>query len=150
MQQAGEYPHPLVRKTVVFATMISGYVGVRLQSQDRANPAISGQGDIAFVTMESASTGTNYTVLQMQQTNDRISGPRSNLGSAVVLVSGGQQTFTIQPIQSFLEVRCTSGGPTNLRMQIDAQRKWDRLAFDKTDPFVAPQLFQAKEVPGPL
>lgn len=151
MQLPGEYSHPLVRKTTVLCPAISGYVTARLQAQDARMPLISGVQDTANVTLE--NIGTTVITIQLQTTNDRsISGARAFCGTSVTLVAGGSDTKSLTPFQSYLEVKCT--GPTaaqgSLRMQIDSQRRWQQLGFDKGDPFYPPQLFQAKTTPGPL
>ena len=145
----GEYPQPLTRKTFVRCPLVSGYVGARLQDQSYYPPAISGTPETMMVTYRNDG-GTAFTV-QLQETDDRsVSGTRYSLGTPVYLVPGGQDTRTYQAKQPYLEVLCTGTTTGQLDMQIDSQRKWDRLAFDKEDPFYAPQLFQAKAVPGPI
>lgn len=147
----GEYTQPLVRKTLVQAPVISGYVTARLQAQDYFPPTISGATTNMLVTLE--NTGINTTAISLQETSDRsVSGTRYTIMNAVTVVPGGQTTqFVNQGYLPFLELYCSgTNGDSTVRMQIDSQRRWTEMGFDKFDPFYPPQLFQAKEVPGPI
>jgi len=145
----GEYSNPLPRKTFVNCPVVSGYVASRLHDQSYFAPAISGTPETMLVTYENVG-GTAFTV-QLRETADRsVSGTRYTLGTPVYLVPAGQDTRTYQCKQPYLEVLCTGTTTGQLRMQIDSQRKWDQMGFSKDDPFYAPQLFQAKAVPGPI
>jgi hypothetical protein len=148
----GEYVQPLVRKMFVQVPVISGYVTARLQAQDSFPAAISGvPATNMLVTLE--NTGVNTTAVLLQETSDRsISGTRYTIMNAVTLVPGGQSVqYVSQGYLPYLELYCSgTNGDSNIRMQIDAQRRWTEMGFDKFDPFYPPQLFQAKEVPGPL
>jgi len=148
----GEYVQPLVRKTLVQVPVISGYVTARLQDQSYYPAAISGvPATNMMVTVE--NTGINTTSVLLQETSDRsISGTRYTVMSAVTVVPGGQ---TVQYVNKgylpYLELYCNgTNGNSNIRMQIDSQRRWTEMGFDKFDPFYPPVLFQAKEVPGPI
>jgi len=152
----GEYPQPLVRKTLVQAPVISGYVTVRLQAQDYYPPTISGAATNMLVTLE--NTGVNATTVSLRETNDdSISGTRFTIMNPVTIVRGGQVTqFVNKGYLPIMELYCTGSdaatGQTssNIRMQIDSQRRWTEMGFAKDDPFYPPQLFQAKEYPGPI
>ena len=147
----GEYTAPLVRKTVVQCPVISGYVTARLYTQDDVPPVISGVANTnMLVTFENVGC-TQFAVI-LNETSDRsVSGARYALTATPVnLVPGGVSTQMLGGTRSFLEVYCSGTTTGNLRMQIDAQRRWSELGFDKMDPFYPPQLWQAKVFPGPL
>ncbi len=149
----GEYVSPLTRKTLVQCPVVSGYVTARLQAQDQIPLATSGQPSAMMVTFENIGN-TQFSVV-LNETDDRsVSGTRYKLagftGTAVALVPGGQQTLLLNGYRTFTEVYCTGTSSGNLRMQIDSQRRWTEMGFDRSDPFYPPKLWQAKEYPGPL
>ena len=149
----GEYVAPMPRKTWVMCSVVSGYVTARLQQQDWFGPAISGPPTAMAVTFENVGN-TAFSVV-LNETDDRsVSGTRTALvgftGTAAFLVPGGQQYLLLNGHQKYLEVFCTGTTDGALRMQIDSQRKWTEMGYDRSDPFFPPALWQAKEVPGPL
>lgn len=160
----GEYTQPLVRKHFVNCPMVSGYVTARLQAEDWYPPTISGAGTVSTsmsVTFENVG-GTAFSVL-LQETDDRsISGTRSPISGyinpgygpmhALSLVPGGATTQNFNSLLPYLEVKCTAGGPSNLRMQLESQRQWRELGFDRVDDatFYPFSLWRAKEYPGPV
>jgi len=149
----GEYIAPMPRKTWVMCPVVSGYVTARLQQQDWFAPVTSGMPTSMMVTFENVGN-TAFSVV-LNETSDRsISGARSALlgfsGTAAYLVPGGQQTLLLNGHLAYTEVYCTGTTTGNLRMQIDSQRKFVMMGFDRTDPFYPPALWQAHEVPGPL
>jgi hypothetical protein len=140
----GEYIQPFPRKTLVNVPVVSGYVTSRLRADDSYAPVISGGDTSMMVTFENLS---NTAVgVKLQQTNDRsISGTRIDVISGVNLVAGGRTTvWSAGAQQSYLELYCYSGGPSNIRMQIESQRQWQEIGFDKqTDStFYPPQLWR--------
>jgi hypothetical protein len=147
----GEYIQPLVRKTFVQCPVVSGYVAARLQAEDWVQPAISGTSPTAMHIIFENVGGTAFSVL-LRETDDRsILGTRYNLTLAQMVVPGGQATAQVSGGRlPFLEVYCTGTTTGNLRMQIDSQRQWRELAFDRTDSFYPTSLWRAKEYPGPL
>lgn len=148
----GEYIQPLVRKTLVQCPVVSGYVTSRLCTQDEWPPQISGGNTASNMLVTFENVGNTYISVHLRETSDRsVSGTRYNLtATPVYLVPGGQQTQLLGGKRNVLEVYCTGTTTGSLRMQIDSQRRWSQLGFDKADPFYPPQLFQAKTVPGPL
>lgn len=146
---AGEYPQPLVRKTVVQCPVVSGYVAARLYSQNFYAPAISGSNTTALVTFENVGN-TQFSVL-LRETDDRsISGTRYTVLPAVSLAPGGQDTKTLTNRRPYLEVFCTGTTTGQLRMQIDSQRTWNQLGFDRTDPYYPTSLYQGKTSPSAI
>lgn len=149
----GEYPQPLVRKTFVQAPVVSGYVAARLQQQDWVGPAISGTPATGLaITYE--NVGNTWFSVVCQATDDRsISGVRTVIpGTAAMLCPGGQAVASGYTKNKYLEVFCTGTTSGNLRMQIESQRQWVELGFDKVDDatFYPTSLWRAKEYPGPV
>lgn len=150
----GEYAQPLVRKQFVFCPMISGFTTARLYAEDVVPPTLSGTGTVAvnaLVTFENVGN-TAFSVL-LQQTSDRsTSGTRIPVSTAVVVVPGGAVQEQVNILQPFLEVWCNGSGPGQLRMQLESQRQWRELGFDKVADatFYPTSLWQAKEFPGPV
>jgi len=149
----GEYTQPLVRKTFVQVPVVSGYVAARLQAQDWVQPAISGTPPTALaVTYE--NVGNTWFSVVLQSTDDRsISGVRTQItGTSLSLCPGGMAIGSGYTKQRYLEVLCTGTTTGNLRMQLESQRQWTKLGFDKVDDatFYPTSLWQAKEYPGPV
>ena len=140
MPYPGEYPNPLQRVTNVSEVIVSGYVTTRLRVQEgNFLSSVSGKANDK-VQVHVENTGADSVGFQIKQTNDiTATGTRSNIGPAISLVPGGQQSFEIVPWMQFLEVHGTDSG--QLRMQIAGRQRWNEMAFDKSDPFYAPELF---------
>lgn len=140
----GEYPQPLIRRIVVNVPVVSGYATSRLRADDSYAPSISGGETAMMVTFE--NLGNTAVGVKLAQTNDRsISGTRIDVISGVTLVAGGRKTVSSDgAFQSYLELYCTSGGPSTIRMQIESQRQWAELGFDKQadSTFYPPQLWR--------
>jgi len=102
-----------------------------------------------MVTLE--NTGAAGVFLQLRQTTDRsVSGTRISAVSGVYVVPQGRSVRTTNAVyQEFMELYCTDGGPSEVRMQIASQRRWAILGFDKEadSTFYPPQLWQAIPVP---
>jgi hypothetical protein len=145
----GEYSQPLQRVTNVQVPVISGYVTSRLRATDPIQPAISGQETSMQVVFE--NVGGKFVYVKLQQTNDHsTSGTRIDVISGVSLVPGGRSTVaTTAAYQKFLELACTDGGPTQIRMQITANRRFEQQGFDKVGDatFYPSLLWQAKPIP---
>ena len=149
----GEYSQPLVRKTFVQVPVVSGYVAARLQAQDWIQPTISGYPPtVAALTYE--NVGNTWFSVIVQATNDRsVSGVRTKMSeSAAMLCPGGMAAASFDTTMRYVEVLCTGTTVGNLRMQIESQRQWVEMGFDKVDDatFYPTQLWQAKEQPGPV
>jgi hypothetical protein len=155
----GAYPEPLVRTTFVNAPMVSGYVGSRLRIADYAfgtnittlAPTTNNDNKVHLMIENVANppppglpfTGTNI-YFQIQQCSDNgPSGTRTPLTAEYGIVPGGRQTIDFWVNQPFIEVRCTGGGG-NIRAQFDSRLKWEEMAYDKSDPSFAPQLWNQK------
>lgn len=150
----GEYTAPMPRKTWVNCPVVSGYVTARLQAQDWFPPVMASQHTSLLVTFE--NVGNTIFTVQLNETSDRsTAGVRTALtNSSTYLVPGGQQTKHLQSHEKYLEVYCSGTTAGQLRMQIDSQRQWVELGFDRQDIVSTvgypPALWQAKEVPGPV
>ena len=147
----GEYTQPLTRKTFVNCPVVSGYVAARLQAEDWYQPAISGASPTAMHVLFENVGGTAFSVL-LRETDDRsVSGTRYNLTAEQMLVPGGQATAQVSAGRlPILEVFCTGTTSGNLRMQIESQRQWREMGFDRLDPYYPTSLWQAKETPSAL
>jgi len=144
----GEYPQPLVRKTLVQCPVVSGYVTSRLSAQQTYPLVGSGADTSMLVTFE--NVGNTQISVVLRETDDRtVSGTRVALANAY-LAPGGRDTQFVQGHLRYLEVYCSGTTTGELRMQIDSQRRWDQMAFARDDPYYPPQLWQAKTFPGPL
>lgn len=134
MINVGNYPQPLDRPTFVEGQLVSGYTTVRLRGE------LQFGGTLAVPSLNDnlvrglfVNTGANAGTLQLVQTQDIVSGPRTNLGNPMVLVPGGRITQDFTPTVSFLEFTCTGGGPTSIHAQLTSRIEWRELAFSKTD-----------------
>lgn len=151
----GEYTQPLVRKTFVQVPVVSGYVAARLQAQDWVQPAISGfnaPNSVFGVIYE--NVGNTWFSVVMQTTDDRsISGVRTQIAATAASVCPGGMINVLGSTKArYLEVLCTGTTTGQLRMQMESQRQWLKLGFDKVDDatFYPTSLWQAKEYPGPV
>ena len=147
MSYPGEYPQPLKRTSQFHAPAISGYVTARLRAADPVRPRTSGEDTQMSVIFE--NVGNTFVSVKLQQTSDRtVSGTRIDVISGVALVAGGRRTIsTNNCFMEFLELATTFGGPSNVRVQIESQRRWEEMAFDRTDSVYPSSLWQAKPTP---
>lgn len=146
MSYPGEYPQALVRNTNVFCPVVSGYATARLRRED----PLFGSGNVA-ASEDNAQTqvtlrnlGSRSVTVQLKQSDvtdapgtdssGSPSGTRLNVGSAVTLVAGGQDTLNVVAYKKFLEVYGTSGGPSDVHVQVSGKIRWEQMAFDKADP----------------
>lgn len=149
MSYPGQYVQPLPRKTNVQVPVVSGYVAARLRAADPVRPVTSGEDCMMSVTFENVGN-TAFSVLLRQTTDRSTSGSRVNVISGITLAAGGRRTVAASTAyQEFLEVYCNGGGPGNLRLQIESQREWQQMGFDKTADltFYPTSLWQAKPTP---
>ena len=162
MSYPSEYPQPLTRVTNVQCPVVNGYATARLRRQDplfgSGNVGVNEDAAQAQVTLQ--NTGSVSVTVQLKQSyvtdapgtdsTGTPSGTRLNVGSAVALVPGGSKTVNVTPYQPYLEVYGTSGGPSNLRMQIASRVRWDQMSFDKVDtlyPAVLRDVIPVPEAP---
>lgn len=160
MSYPGEYPQPLVRSTSVYCTVVNGYATARLRRADplfgSGNVGVNEDAAQAQITLE--NTGSNNVTVQLKEawvtdppgtdSTGTPSGTRTNVGSAVALVPGGQKTINVTPYQTYLEVYGTANGPSSLRMQISSKVRWNHLAFDKSDTLYPASLRDVIPVPS--
>lgn len=160
MSYPSEYPQPLVRTTNVQCPVVNGYATARLRRQDplfgSGNVGVNEDAAQAQVTLH--NVGSTSVTVQLKQSyvtdppgtdsTGTPSGTRLNVGSAVALVPGGSKTINVTPYQPFLEVYGTSGGPSNVRIQISSRVRWDQMAFDKIDTLYPAELRDVIPVPS--
>jgi hypothetical protein len=130
--------------------MVSGYACARLRREDPIFFAGSGDDDEAQVYLQNTGDA-NFTV-QLKQTRQTAApgtdststptGTRFNVGTAQTLVPGGRSTIQVAPWMEYLELWCTAGtsGKGFVRAQITGRVRWQKMAFDKTETVVAPQI----------
>lgn len=143
----GEYPQPLVRITNLQIPMVSGFTTGRLRAAvlTSPTPGISGYApQQCRVLLE--NVGANTIGVQMQETQDYVSGPRFNVGSAVTLVPKGFRYVSFTPTKQYLEFKGSTANSA-LRIQLESQLKWHIMAFDRSDVVYPPQL--QKKFPDP-
>jgi hypothetical protein len=155
----GAYPEPLLRETNVMAPMVSGYVGSRLRIADYAfgtnvvqlAPTTNEDNkvrlmieNVAFPAPPTLTfTGTTIFFKVNQTSDDGPSGTRTPLTPEYAIVPGGRRTIDFFVNKPFIEIACTGGGG-NVRAQLASRLKWEEMAYSKTDPFFAPQLWNQK------
>lgn len=155
----GAYPEPLIRTTMVNAPMVSGYVGSRLRIADYAFGTntttiapTTNNDNLVKMTIENSAyppttnlpfSGTNIYFKVNQTLDDGPSGIRTAITGEFGIVPGGRQTVNFWVNQPFIEITCT-GGKGNIRAQLDSRLKWEEMAYDKSDIFFAPQLWNQK------
>lgn len=149
----GEYIDPLPRVTNVQCAMVSGYACARLSREDPIFFAGSGDADEAQVYLQ--NTGSASFTVQLKQTRDHTApgtdstgtptGTRFNVGAATAIVPGGNTTLQVAPWMEYLEMWCTSGSGDQgfLRAQITSRVRWQKMAFDKSETVVAPQVLNS-------
>lgn len=145
MDQAGIYPSPLLRPTFVECPVVAGYTTARLYSPydfKGSSPVAGPLGD-HMVAAVVENVGPNPATFVLNQTGTEwYTGTRTVLFSGTIQPGGRQATgFTIT--QPYLEVACTYGGPSSLRLQISSQMQWSVLGFLKTDPMYPQSLWKA-------
>lgn len=141
--------------------MVSGYVGSRLRIADYAfgtnvttvAPTTNNDNRVILMIENTAFPpttnlpfkGTNIFFKVNQALDDGPSGTRTPLTPEYGIVPGGRQTVEFWVNQPFIEIKCTGGGG-NIRAQLSSRIKWEEMAYDKVDPFFAPQLWNQKLV----
>lgn len=142
MNYPGEYVEGLVRTTTVQAPVLGGYVTSRLRVQGEPINAESGWADnLTAVVMQ--NTGASFVSLRLQGCNDYTSGPREWVGAQQTIAPQGRVSYSVNPRHTFLEIKGISG-TSFVKAQLSSRLKWEEMAFDKTDPFYPPFLFNAK------
>jgi hypothetical protein len=133
--------------------MVSGWttgrVFARLALATSGNPTSNPVVSYDQVTMVYTNDGVNPFTVQLYETDDLASGPRTALGGAVALVVGGQVTAQVTPQAHFIEFKCTANGPSELRVQAPSQLTWTLQGFTKLDPLY-PQYLMAGQYTTPL
>lgn len=155
--QSGQYNNPLVRPAFITAPVVADFATVRL----RADLQFSGTGttpslDDNLIHAVLENVGATAATVQLRQVGDYASGLpsdgtgvitqttpfRSNLSTAYTLVPEGRKTFTFTPRQQYIELWGVSGGPAQIRLQLNGMVPLSRMAFAKDDPTYPPQLWE--------
>lgn len=151
---SGEYTAPLVRTTTVQVPVINGYSTARLRAQDDLASTTSALDQSVEVLLENTGdTQVTIQLLEMSIYDATAESPNqrdeTNIGAAKVVKPKGRLTYTIVPVKRYLEVKCTAGGPSNVRVQLTGQIKWQELGFDKTkDNTIYPKSLWQANIPA--
>lgn len=141
----GQYTQPLVRPAFVQQPMVAGYTTIRLL----AGLQVSGTGtcpslpdNLVMAVVE--NRGDVSVSVQFRQVGDYSSGLafRSNLGNVISLVPKGRKTTTFTPQQQYVELWGVSGGPAEVRVQLDTMVPWTIIPFAKGDTTYPSVLWQ--------
>ena len=137
----GEYPQPTPRTTVVQVPVVPDYVTARL----RAIPTLSYYGTTVELYQTQVlleNVGASDASVQLQETNDYVSGPRYLLSPAVEVKAKGQKLFDVFPQRNYLELWGTGTNEGQIKAQLTSRIKWGILGFDKTDTTYPEKLWK--------
>lgn len=147
MINVGNYPQPLDRTQFVECTLIDGYATSRLRAE------LQYQGTLTVPSLNDnvvrglfVNTGQTFGTLQIVQTPDPVSGPRTNLGVPMVLQPGGRIVQSVTPTAAYMDFTCTGGGPTTIRAQLTSRLEWSEIAFARTDVNYPRVLWQVQSI----
>ena len=138
MNQAGEYPSPLIRVSNLQVPMVSGYATGRLRAQ--FGPVSGTEDSSCLILLENVGPTTFTVQLKEAAAVTSVSG-RSNLGEAYALAVNGRRTVRLTPSQPIVEAWCTAGSG-QLKAQIQSQLRWDILAFDRDEASYPTQVWR--------
>jgi hypothetical protein len=144
LQYPGEYAQPQTRHQEVRVPVVPGYTTARLAAIPPINVPDAGTALSMYSTLVGLqNTGDVSVTVQLKQTDNQASGPRSNIGPAVALTPGGFKDFTVYPDQKYLELWGAGSNESTVRMSLDSKIRWSVLGFAKTDATYPPQLWEA-------
>lgn len=162
MLPSGQYTDPLFRPTFIEAPIVAGYATVRLRAQLQFSGTGTNQSfEDNLVSAILENVGVTTMTLQLRQVGDYASGLpsdgslgtisqttpyRSNIDSAVTLVPAGRKVTHFIPRQQYIEIWGVSGGPSQLRCQLNTILQLDDMAFAKDDPTYPPQLWEPPDL----
>ncbi len=150
MNTTGEYAQPLSRTTGVQFPVVNGYTTARLRA--KSDPATQAGAIDQTVQVLLENVGAASVTLQLYQATvyDAVSSDptrdATTLGASKTLVPGGRVTYSVVLTKRYLEVKCTAGGPSNVRLQLSGLVEFQELGFDKIkdDSLYPKELWQAK------
>lgn len=128
MYQPGVYHQPFPRKTVAHVPLVAGYTTARFY-----NPTlnVSGyQGNYVSALFE--NVGEETASLRLYETDDYVSGPRTQIGGAFSLVPNGFVNRQFTPTKPYIEINGVSG-TSELRVQFESAIEWQLQSFDKLE-----------------
>jgi len=149
----GVYGSPIQKiATAHVIPLVSGYATCRMQANlalaisgnPTSNPVVSGYQS---VNITYSCDGPVGATIQLMQTDNLASGPRTQLGNPVTLVANGLAYSTVIPQAHWVEVNCTGGGPTYARMMLASQMDWTLEGFSKVET-IYPQYLIAGNYPA--
>lgn len=151
----GFYAQPVDRTTFVEGQLVNGYTTARLRGALQFTGSTTMFGTVAttdenLVRGVFVNTGLNAGSLQLVQvlnparrSDGTVSGPSYNLGTPIALQPGGRVTRTFTPNFSYIEMRCSGGGPTTFRAQLTSRIQYQQMALDRTDTAYPQALWAA-------
>jgi hypothetical protein len=146
MFHSGQYPQPNTRVSFFRAAVVAGYTTARLFTPDAA---VSVSGYERYQTrILLKNEGADTATIQLVETNDYVSGPRTNVGGAITLVPKGEKIQTFNPTKSYLELQATSG-TSFIHAQLESVAEWNLMAFDKAETIFPPFLNKKWPDPSP-
>lgn len=148
MKPTGDTAQPLSRITVAQGPVLNGYTTLRFRA--KSDPASQAAPDqTTHVLLE--NTGSASITIQLYHANvydatsSNPSRDATTLGAAKTVVAGGRTTYDVTPTKRYVEVKCTSGGPSNVRIQLSGLIEWEQCGFDEVrdDSLYPKTLWQA-------
>lgn len=145
---SGEYAQPRITTLVAQVPVINGYSTLRMAANNGvATSASLGDQQLTVILENTGASQVTLQLLEMDVYDPTASPARSatNLGASKVVKAGGRVTYTVNPTKRYIELKCTAGGPSNVRMQVTGQIEYYQLGFDKVrDNTIYPkELWQA-------
>lgn len=124
----GEYPQPLARTSTVNFPVVNGYTTARLRNRSVGTIA----PEMSKLTLVLSNVGPQSCTLQLKQTDNIVSGPRTNVGSPITLGVQGTKQVAVSATAKVLEVTCTSG-TSEIRCQVESLLNWEAMPFGRMD-----------------
>jgi len=146
MEFAGEYVNAQSRTGWMMVPAVSGYTTGRLEAVPAINPSGYAAEQTVKFTLE--NTGSQAVTIQFVGTDNYISGPRTNLGSAVTVAAGGVQVTTLIPVKRYLELKTTSG-TSQVKLQLESRIRFETLSFKRDESIYPSALWKPVGLPTP-
>lgn len=146
MNNVGNYAQPLDRTLFVEAPLLDGYTTLRLRGdlQTSGTTVYAGTMPVLNDNLMRAivsNTGMSAGTVQLMQRPVTTGSYRVALGSPVVLQPGGRSTISATPIHNYIEMTCSGGGPTKIRVQITSRIEYQEQGFARSETIYPQQLW---------
>lgn len=142
LQYPGEYPQPQTRHQEIRAPIVPGFATARLG----AIPTLEDLGtnlEVYQTAIVVENTGDAQVTVQLKQMPSYVSGPRENIGPAMVIAPAGTKSTVIYPDQKYLELWGAGLNNSSVRMSIDSRIRWQVMGFSRTDTVYPAILWEA-------